>query len=127
MKESHRIFRDAERLQPPAGMWQRIEAQSRLAPRGRSRSWAGLESPLLRAAAVVVLAAGALVVAIVGVSSRLPKDKGVHQSMAAATVKTAPAEQNADGAQQIFDSELLGWQADLGEVDLEAEAAEEVL
>lgn len=127
MKKSHRIFQDAERLRPSAGLWQRIEKQTQLTPTGRSRTWAMLESHLLRAAAVVILATGALVVAIVGTSSRLPTDKGIRHAVAAAIAKPVPVAQSADGAQEIFDSELLGWQADLGEVDLEAEAAEEVL
>ena len=103
MKRSHRIFQDAVRLRPPAEMWQRIEAQSRLAPRGRSRTWAALESPLLRAAAVVVLAAGALIVAMSGFRPQRPSGRGIQHAVAEATAMPSPAAQGADSAQEFFD------------------------
>ncbi|HKP97086.1 MAG TPA: hypothetical protein VJ385_15155 [Fibrobacteria bacterium] len=123
------LFRDAERLAPPPGLWRRIEAQARMDQEARDQgSAAGAagaafwRNPVLRVAASVVLAVGFL-----GLGLLLkPGPKRMAASPAPAAVAEA---QNAEGAEEmeLVDPELLGWHADLGEIDEEAEEAEEVL
>ena len=137
----HKLFEEAERLQPPAGMWQRIAAETRLAARARGGAWSRLENPYLRAAAVVAFAALVAGLALWG-AGRLGHGSegnvkgtlaaggsaaGGMRSVAAASEAMTVATPGDSTLAEIFDSELLGWQADLGEVDLEADAAEEVL
>ena len=79
------------------------------------------ESPFLRAAAAVVLAVGLLATGFF-----LTKGSEEMASSAASSGVTA----DEGEVIEIFDSELLGWQADLGEtpeMDSEAEEAGEVL
>ena len=123
MKKSLRIFQEAERLQPTPALWQRIAAASGLESGARREGFRPWETPWLRAAAVVLLAAGFIAVAVRGFHSHGPAGAGTELAKAIAK----PAAQAAEGDAEIIDPELLGWQADLGEVDLEAEAAEEVL
>ncbi len=123
MKKSLRIFREAERLQPSPALWRRIAAASGLESGPHREGFRPWETPWLRAAAAVLLAAGLIAVAVKGFHSQGRAEQGAE--LAKATPK--PPAQAAVGDSEIIDSELMGWQADLGEVDLEAEAAEEVL
>lgn len=116
MKNQDRIFKDAERLKPSPALWRRIAERSPLAASGGPvhSLW---EAPLLRAAAVVALAATVLGLAALGIRR--------HDAARETTVvASAPA---AAVSEEVFDPELLGWQADLGELDLEADEAGEVL
>jgi hypothetical protein len=123
LKRFNRLFQEAERLAPPPDLWKRIEAKSDLAP-GRDAAflWG---APALRAAAAVVLAVGVL-----GLGVMLQKRTGSSAAYANSAVaqESAPAETERES--EIVDPELLGWHADLGELDdevVEAEEAEEML
>ena len=115
------LFREAERLRPPAELWWRIAERSPLA-RGvqgmRSLEW--LEVRYLKAAGVV-LAAGLFTLAAFGFL-RKPSEEPVREA-SAETALTAPAGTDTD----LIDPELLGWQAGLGNIDLVADEAEEAL
>jgi hypothetical protein len=91
--------------------------EGRLEGAARPTEW--LELRYLRAAGVV-LAAGLLALAAIGVLRR-PHGELVREASAE---RYDAAEQ---GASQVFDPELLGWQADLGDYELVADQAEEAL
>lgn len=120
-KQKYRqLFQDAERLTPPPGLWRRIEAQVEMQS-GRTHSASFWGSPFLRVAASVVLAVGFLGLGLF-----------VQHGSKVAVSRTPSAVANAAegaGAEQmdLVDPELLGWHADLGEIDMEADEAEEVL
>jgi hypothetical protein len=129
LKKSHKLFQEAERLQPPPDLWRRIEAESGLAS-GKAAGRSLWERPYLRAAAAVVLAAGAMSMATLVLSRHdgklaLSAQRGAVGREAAAPMLAETV--SADSAAEVFDPELLGWQADLGEYDLEADEAGEVL
>jgi hypothetical protein len=115
------LFREAERLRPPAELWWRIAERSplarRAAPRLRSTQW--LEVRYLKAAGVV-LAAGLFALAAFGLL-RNPAEPVREAS--AETALSAQAGPDTD----LIDPELLGWQAGLGNIDLVADEAEEAL
>jgi len=115
------LFREAERLRPPAELWWRIAERSplarRAAPRARSTQW--LEVRYLKAAGVV-LAAGLFALAAFGLL-RNPAEPVREAS--AETALSAQAGPDTD----LIDPELLGWQAGLGSIDLVADEAEEAL
>ena len=143
MKRFNRLFQEAERLALPPDLWKRIEAKSELSP-GASRNPGsqklgagkseGPESavfwgaPALRAAAAVVLAVGVL-----GLGVMLQKRTGGSDAYAnsGAAQEGGPAE--TDRESEMVDPELLGWHADLGDLNdevfdaEEAEEAEEML
>jgi hypothetical protein len=155
MNDLDSLFRDAGRISPDPELWRRIAERSSLAPgaeRGRApgdgrsergggrqagagsdpeaEGWRGEGTgswwPELRylRAAGVVLAAGLLTLAAIGVLRR-PHGELVREASAEqAGERTADA---AQGDPQVFDPELLGWQADLGDYELVADQAEEVL
>lgn len=152
------LFREAERLTPSPGLWDRIEAKVDLRPAGQSPAEStgqaqgpGLpahpvhpvrkarilvfpQRPWLRAAASVALAVG---IVGLGVTLRHKQKQLAEMAEKAETAETAgvPADNvraDAKGAEpadqmDLVDPDLLGWHADLGEVDLEADEAEEVL
>lgn len=125
MKRFKQLFHEAERLSPPPGLWRKIKARVNLSAGGDStmdaRPMSYRESPFLRAAAAVVLAVGLLATGFF-----LTKGSEEMASSAASSGVTA----DEGEVIEIFDSELLGWQADLGEtdeMDSEAEEAGEVL
>lgn len=137
MKRFNRLFQDAERLAPPPDLWKRIEAKSPLAsglpgPRlsGHAPDGAGFWGvPALRAAAAVVLAVGVL-----GLGVMLQKRMGARAEFAdsAAFAHEGTAAETAGAGSgreaEFVDPELLGWHADLGELNdevLDAEEAEE--
>ena len=159
MKRFNRLFQDAERLAPPPDLWKRIEAASDLAPgtaRGPgarkpetrkteapARKAGGPEpavfwgAPALRAAAAVVLAVGVL-----GLGVMLQKRTGGSAAYADSAAAQKAAQKGAqkggqenpaggmDRESEMVDPELLGWHADLGELNdevVEAEEAEEML
>jgi hypothetical protein len=148
------LFRDAGRISPDPELWRRIAERSSLAPggergravgdgraeRGGSRQAGGGSGPegegpraaaaegtafrwpelrYLRAAGVI-LAAGLLALAAFGVLRR-PHGELVREASA------EQSEASAQGDAQVIDPELLGWQADLGDYELVADQAEEVL
>ena len=115
--EYRRVFQGAERIVPSPGLWRHIAAKTDLRAGRQARVSAFQSSPWLRLAASVVLAVGLLGLGI----SLKPKVK--HIAPSAATVAVAEGAEQSD----LVDPELLGWHADLGEVDMEAEEAEEVL
>jgi hypothetical protein len=123
LKKYRQLFQDAERLTPPPGLWRQIEAlselQSGLGMDGRGAWW---RNPVLRVAASVVLAVGFLGLGLF--MGHKPKQMAVSSATAAAT---APADAAGGEQLDLVDPELLGWHADLGEIDLEADEAEEVL
>jgi hypothetical protein len=119
------LFREAERLRPRPELWRRIAERSALSPRAGRRpdaggrwEWAGVR--YLRAAAVV-LAAGLLALGAFGLF-RGPANEPVREASAA-----APLSAQAGADTELIDPELLGWQADLGNIDLVADEAEEAL
>ncbi len=119
------LFRDAERISPAPDLWRRIAEGSTLAPGGRAGREGGggrgewLEVRYLRAAGMI-LAAGLLGLAAFGFLRHRPGDP-VREASA------AQSEAPAQGEPQVFDPELLEWQADLGDYELVADQAEEVL
>ncbi|MEO7425193.1 MAG: hypothetical protein ABI036_08395 [Fibrobacteria bacterium] len=140
------LFRDAERLTPPPGLWDRIEANAGLRPSGQSpagtaghsdgpgrherkaRLLAFPQRPWMRAAASVALAAGVLAF---GVSLRplwhKPAQSAEMAGIPADNVRADAARAEPAEKMDLVDPDLLGWHADLGEVDMEADEAEEVL
>jgi hypothetical protein len=131
LKRFNRLFQDAERLAPPPDLWKRIEAKSDLAPGrrltaprppGRAADAAVFwGAPAMRAAAAVVLAVGVL-----GLGMLLQKRTGgsaVYATSAATAREGSAAEAGRDP--ELVDPELLGWHADLGELDDEVVEAEE--
>jgi hypothetical protein len=134
MSDLESLFRDAGRISPDPELWRRIAERSSLAPGlegrpadgkgrreggGRRAEW--MEFRYLRAAGMT-LAAGLLALAAFGVLRDRPGEP-VREAAAAQSGATAAAQE--DG--QVFDSELLEWQADLGDYELVADQAEEVL
>lgn len=122
-KEVSALFRDAERLSPPPELWRRIAERSPLVPDGEAAApprSAWREMPYLRAAGVA-LAAGVAALAAYGLLHG-PQSEAARD-MSAATLASA----DAGGAAEVIDPELLGWQADLGVFDSEAEEAGEAL
>ncbi|MDB5050056.1 MAG: hypothetical protein JWO30_3127 [Fibrobacteres bacterium] len=121
MKKYRQLFQDAERLTPSPGLWRLIEAQVELPSAGSKggRGAAFWQSPILRVAASVVLAVGCLGLGLF--MQHKPKQVAVT-SVSAVAADAADSEQL-----ELVDPELLGWHADLGEIDLEADEAEEVL
>lgn len=118
------LFRDAERLRPTPELWRRIAAGSPLrepnpALEAASRRPEWLEIRYLRAAAVA-LAAGLLALAAFGLL-RGPGGEPQREASAAAAYTAA------EGDSGVFDPELLGWQADLGNYELVADEAGEEL
>lgn len=120
MKKFDRLFQEAERIAPPAGLWRRIEAEARAklrspedAPGAASRERYGY-----RIAATIALAAGLLGI-------------GVHLHQRPAVLADAPsAEDSAYAAREvveIMDPELMTWLTELGEMDSRADEAGEVL
>ena len=120
------LFRSAERLKAPPELWRRIAERSSLAPGGpRRREWAEwAEIGYLRAAAVV-LAAGLLALGAFGLL-RKPAQEPIREASAEPALSAqVSAQAGADG--ELIDPELLGWQADLGNIDLVADEAGEAL
>jgi hypothetical protein len=147
------LFREAERLTPSADLWSRIEAKVDLRSGNPASSGSGGKSighayppghsersgrshslgrsgrtlafrqlgqrPWMRAAASVVLAVG-----LVGLGVSLKHKPNQITATPAENVRA-----DAESAEQmdLVDPDLLGWHADLGEVDMEADEAEEVL
>jgi len=113
------LFHEAERLRPRPELWRRIAERSALSPRAERRwEWASVR--YLRAAAVV-FAAGLLAVGAFGLL-RKPANEPVREASAEPALS---AQAGADT--DLIDPELLGWQADLGNIDLVADEAEEAL
>jgi hypothetical protein len=134
LKRYKQLFQEAERLTPPPGLWRKIAAQVKLkkpaADGTDSGSGAGSwswESPFLRAAAAVVLAVGLLATGYF-LGNRTNEMASSAPTVGGIASSSVPAD---DGQViEIFDSELLGWQAELGEtseMDSDADEAEEVL
>ena len=97
MNDLDRLFKKAERLNPPAHMWDMIEVQSGLNSSARPvRLW--WEMPVYRLAASVAVVAGLL-----GTVFVLQHHGPLH---------TKPAVEG-----EVVDAELLTWDADLGEWD----------
>ena len=151
MNDLDSLFRDAGRISPDPELWRRIAERSSLAPggeRGRApgdgraergggrqagagsgpeaEGWGGEgtgswrpEIRYLRAAGMV-LAAGLLGLAAFGVL-RGPHGEPVREASA------ERSEASAEGEAQVFDPELLGWQAALGASEGVADQAEEGL
>ena len=114
------LFREAERLRPPVELWWRIAERSPLARSARGvRGMQWLEVRYLKAAGVI-LAAGLFALAALGLL-RNPAEP-VREASAETTLS---ADAGADT--DLIDPELLGWQADLGNIDLVADEAEEAL
>ena len=118
------LFRDAGRLSPSPDLWRRIAENSSLSRSGERRrerlewlEW--LDFRYLRAAGVV-LAAGLLALAAYGFLRHRP-DEPVRE----ASLDLSNA--SGESANEVFDSELLGWQADLGDYEWVADEAEEAL
>jgi len=114
------LFREAERLRPRPESWRRIAERSALGPRAGDGRWEWASLRYLRAAAVV-LAAGLLAVGAFGLL-RKPANEPIREASAAPAL-SAQAGSDTD----LIDPELLGWQADLGNIDLVADEAEEAL
>jgi anti-sigma-K factor RskA len=119
------LFREAERLRPRPELWRRIAERSALsAGAGRrpdaGRRWEWASVRYLRAAAVV-FAAGLLAVGAFGLLRRPPNEPVREASAEPALSAQAGADTD------LIDPELLGWQADLGNMDLVADEAEEAL
>lgn len=123
MDDLDRLFRDAERVKPSAGLWRSIAAASPLSGKAEERSLR--ESQWMRMAAGLALAA-----TVAGLIALGAKRGGNAEGAAPVITASAAAESTAPAAvteEEFVDPELLGWQADLGEVELEAEEAGEVL
>ncbi|MDQ3002303.1 MAG: hypothetical protein M3Y08_13715 [Fibrobacterota bacterium] len=123
MKRFKQLFHEAERITPPPGLWRKIQARVDLSAGGDStmdaRPMSYWESPFLRVAAAVVLALGLLATGFFLTWG--------PEEMATSVASSTVAADEGDVI-EIFDSELLGWQAELGEtseMDSEAEEAEE--
>ena len=118
MKSVKRIFRESERLQPTPELWQRIESQVKLEGKSgeASRDWS---RPVFKLAASITLAVG-----LIGLGWYLQ-----HRPIAGATIGTlADSTSINEAAVDMVDRELMVWDADLGEMELEADySAEEVL
>ncbi len=114
-----RLFQEAERLEPTPQLWERIAERLELRPGRAAAGMVSWPSPFLRLAASVVLAVGLLGLGIF----LKAKPKQVAASPAASASAMAESAEQLD----LVDPDLLGWHADLGEVDMEAEEAEEVL
>ena len=113
------LFRGAERLRPRPELWRRIAERSQLTSgAARSREWSGVR--YLRAASVA-LAAGLLGLGAYGLL-RKPAEEPLREASAAPALS---AQAGADN--YLIDPELLGWQADLGNIDSVADEAEEAL
>lgn len=140
------LFEDAERLTPRPGLWRAIEARSGLGSGARDPGlgarharagvaaqaeetdaigpgfWGG---PWIRLAASVVLAAGLLGLGVI-FKERIGQGNAAAASAVQSSIDSmAMAQASADT--EIVDPELLGWHADLGEMDEEADEAEEIL
>ncbi|MDB5104141.1 MAG: hypothetical protein JWP91_1830 [Fibrobacteres bacterium] len=117
MNDYKRLFEEAERLKPPPGLWRRIESQVGMRSGAGPEGAGFLGSPALRAAAAVVLAVGLLGL---GLMLRQRPDQ------VEVAVSSLPAVQAAEETgTELVDPELLGWHADLGEVEEESDAADE--
>ena len=114
------LFREAERLRPRPESWRRIAERSALSLRAGNGRWQWATLRYLRAAAVV-LAAGLLAVGAFGLL-RKPANEPIREASAAPAL-SAQAGSDTD----LIDPELLGWQADLGNIELVADEAEEAL
>lgn len=144
------LFEEAERLTPPPGLWRAIEARSGLTAGGHDREsaaqsmhgggseagetdaagagfWSG---SWIRLAASLVLAAGLLGLSVIfkdrlgqGNASTASAVQSSMDTVAMAQAAATPAESDTE----IVDPELLGWHVDLGEMDEEADEAEEIL
>lgn len=117
------LFREAERLRPRPELWRRIAERSALSPGGGERRWWQWEWQGVRylRAAAIALAAGLLAVGAFGLLRR-PADEPLREASAAPALS---AQAGTDA--ELIDPELLGWQADLGNIDLVADEAEEAL
>jgi hypothetical protein len=124
------LFRDAGRITPAPELWRRIAERSSLAPGGEDSLAKGrleaaahrpewMEVRYMRAAGVI-LAAGLLGLAAFGVLRHPP---GGPREASTETVSEA----SSQGDGQVLDPELLGWLADLGDYELVADQAEEML
>ena len=120
LKKYRQLFQQAERLTPPPGLWRQIEAQVEMQSGGRAPAATLWGSPFLRVAASVVLAVGFLGLGLL--TQRGSRQAAVSPAPVAVAAGAADAEQ-----MDLVDPELLGWHADLGEIDMEADEAEEVL
>jgi hypothetical protein len=140
--EYGQLFQEAERLETPPGLWTRIVTRVDMeAGRGAdSESSPFWRSPMWRAAASVVLAAGFLGLGLSlkhGVGPVAATTSEPDTLLAAANAAgadapgaaSAPAVSGAANTEQmeLVDPELLVWHEDLGDMDTEADEAEEVL
>jgi hypothetical protein len=139
--EYGQLFQEAERLETPPGLWTRIvtrvDMEAGQGAGGASASY--WRSPMWRAAASVVLAAGFLGLGIslkhrVGPTAATMSAPDTLLAAAAAGADapgaaTATAVTGAENTEQmeLVDPDLLVWHEDLGDMDTEADEAEEVL
>lgn len=123
-----RMFKEAERIEPPAGLWKRIAAGAKLRSAQAAAPADSRERPgFLRIAATLALAAGLLAL---GLSLRQKTGDRMAMALGTAAAETVAVNGNAaQGADEesVVDPDLMVWDADLGELEFEAEEAEEVL
>ena len=124
MKNIDRLFRDSERLQPPPNLWRTIESQvvlgsGQTGSMTASESGWGWRTPAFKHVATVTLAAG--LIGLVWLTQHRYKAKPTLGAMADSTIVK-------EKTTEMLDPELMVWEADLGELELEADyTAEEVL
>ncbi len=118
MKSVKRIFQESERLQPTPELWGRIESQVKLegVKEESRRDWG---RPVVKLAASVTLVAG-----LIGLGWYVQ-----HRPLAESTIGAlADSTSIKEGALDMVVRDLMVWDADLGEMELEADdAAEEIL
>jgi hypothetical protein len=137
------LFDDAERISPPPGLWRSIEARAGLESGATGPAAQGAEpmdmngegaesrdGSWMRLAASVALAAGLLGLGMFLKDRIVAGNAATAAAVQSATDTVAMAQSPAtpkDMDSEIVDPELLGWHADLGEMDETADEAEEVL
>jgi hypothetical protein len=127
------MFQEAERLTPPPALWRRIEERVGLAPGGAREDSGWRRGPGPRVAASILLAAGVVGLGLglgqfletrSGAAGLIPAKDAAMDTLQGAAGAVAQAGET-DG--EWMDSELLGWHADLGELDEEVAETEEML
>lgn len=133
MKKFDDLFRDSKRLKPSQALWQKIESQVVLKPaesewnttHGFDRLW---HSPLFKLAASVTLTTCLLGF---GMFMQHRSKAGSRLSRHAESTQLHSDSNQVHGesvATEFLDPDILGWDADLGEMELDADdSAEEVL
>lgn len=120
MSKLKKLFKDSESLTPGVGIWNEIEAKLGLASQSAQQHYSLWEKPSVRLAASVTLFAGLVGL---GLMLRLSlKAPEVAHVLSTREAKTLPINVTQTlPVNIVVDSELIVWNADLGEVDLQSE------